>query len=79
MARWQWVDALDISDLLIGYIPGTSDINDFVQITEAGGNTTISVDANGTTGGSTYIDIVQINGVTGMNADLILDDGTLIA
>ena len=70
-------DALDISDLLIGYVAGVSDINDFVQLSEAGGNTTIAVDANGT--GAAYLDIVQVNGVTGMDADLILADGVLIA
>ncbi len=71
-------DQLDISDLLTGFISGTSDINDFVQFTEASGNTTIAIDANGTTGGASFSDIAVINGVTGMNADLTEADGVFI-
>ncbi|MCI5060686.1 MAG: type I secretion C-terminal target domain-containing protein [Alphaproteobacteria bacterium] len=71
-------DALDISDLLIGFVLGTSDINDFVQLTESGGNTTIAIDANGTAGGSSYTDIAVINGVTGMDVDMMLTNETLI-
>jgi Ca2+-binding RTX toxin-like protein len=71
-------DAIDISDLLIGYTSGVSDINDWVQITESGGNSTIAIDANGTAGGSSFIDIVQINGVTGLDADIMLANGSFI-
>ena len=60
-------DAIDISDLLTGYNYTTSNINDFVQLTEASGNTTIAVDANGTTGGSSYTDVAVLNGVTGLD------------
>ncbi|HPF78721.1 MAG TPA: type I secretion C-terminal target domain-containing protein [Alphaproteobacteria bacterium] len=71
-------DSIDISDLLTGYTAGVSDINDFVQLTESGGNTTIAVDANGTVGGSSYLDIVTINGAVGMDADIMETLGVLI-
>ena len=71
-------DAIDISDLLTGFVVGASDINDFVQISESGGNTTISVDANGTVGGSSYTDIAQINGITGLDVDTLYTDGNII-
>lgn len=71
-------DKLDISDLLIGYTPGTSDINDFVSLTVAGSNTTVSVDRDGT--GSSYTDqaITTLNYVTGLDVDTLLNNGNLI-
>ena len=71
-------DQLDISDLLTGFVLGTSDINDFVQLTEAGGNTTISIDGNGTTGGASFSNIAVLNGVTGMDADMMLANEVLV-
>lgn len=71
-------DALDISDLLVGYTDGVSDINDFVSITEVGGDTIVSVDANGTTGGSSYLDIAQLNDVTGLTVDAMYANQSLI-
>ncbi|MEZ5902635.1 MAG: PA14 domain-containing protein [Alphaproteobacteria bacterium] len=72
------LDSLDLSDLLTGYNAATDDINDFVQITESGGNSTFAVDANGTAGGSSYSNVFVINGVTGMDLDVMEIDGTLI-
>jgi Ca2+-binding RTX toxin-like protein len=71
-------DALDISDLLTGF-NGSSDINDFVLTTQVGGNTLISVDTNGATGGANFVDIAQINGITGLTADILNDNGSIIA
>lgn len=70
-------DAIDISDLLIGF-SGASDINDFVQLTDVGSNTIVSVDANGTTGGSNYIDIAQINNLNSLDLDALYTDGNII-
>jgi hypothetical protein len=72
-------DAIDISDLLTGYTDGVSDINDFVQLTESGGNTLIGIDANGAAGGASFTDIVQINDVTGLTADGLLLNSSIIA
>ncbi|HOO81799.1 MAG TPA: type I secretion C-terminal target domain-containing protein [Alphaproteobacteria bacterium] len=60
-------DAIDISDLLSGYSYTTSNINDFVTLTEASGNTTIAVDANGATGGASFTNVAVLNGVTGLD------------
>ena len=70
-------DALDISDLLTGFTGG-SDINDFVLATQVGGNTVISVDTNGAVGGANFVDIAQINGITGLTADILNDNGSII-
>ncbi|NQZ14279.1 MAG: type I secretion C-terminal target domain-containing protein [Alphaproteobacteria bacterium] len=71
-------DQIDISDLLTGYTYTSSNINDFVQLTESGGNTTIAVDANGTTGGSSYTDVAVLNGVTGIDLYQAIAADTLI-
>lgn len=71
-------DAIDISDILTGYTAGTSDIHDFVQVTDDGTNTTIAVDANGAAGGSTYTPIVQINDMAGWDADSLLLNNSII-
>lgn len=71
-------DAIDISDLLIGF-GGASDINDFVTLTDVGGNTVLAVDANGTVGGSSFTDVTQINGLTGLDLDALYADGNIIA
>ena len=70
-------DALDISDILVGYVDGVSDINDFVNVTTAGSGTDslIGVDANG---GGSFTDIAQINGVINIDADYLLANNSLI-
>jgi Ca2+-binding RTX toxin-like protein len=70
-------DTIDISDLLTGYT-GAEDIIDWVQITDNGTDSTISIDANGTTGGSSYTAIATIKGVTGLTDEATLEtDGNL--
>lgn len=71
-------DALDISDLITGYTPGVSDINDFVSVATAGSDSVISVDGNGASGGASFTDIAQINDVTGINADYLLQSNSII-
>lgn len=72
-------DAIDISDLLTGYVDGVSDINDFVQLTESGGNTLVGIDANGTTGGVSFTDIASITDFTGASAGALLNNESIIA
>lgn len=71
-------DAIDISDILTGFTLGVSDINDFVQVSVSGGDTTISVDANGTTGGASFSDIAQINNFSGASVDMLFANHSLI-
>ena len=70
-------DVIDISDLL-GYNPLTDNINDFVTLTESGGNTTLAVDTDGLTGGANFVDIAQINGVTGLDLHQMIAADNLI-
>lgn len=68
-------DAIDIRDVLEGFDAGTDAISDFVQLTESGGNTTVSIDANGAGG---YTDIAVLNDITGLSAEQLLATGSLI-
>jgi VCBS repeat-containing protein len=71
-------DAIDIRDVLTGYVAGTSNIADFVRLTVSGGNTTLSVDANGPTPGGTFVDLVTLQGVTGLVLNDMLANQSLI-
>ena len=74
-------DKIDIHDLLTGYDPVTSAITDFIHVTASGSDAIVSVDANGTTGGSSYTQIATLTGqsaLAGTEADL-LANGYLIA
>ncbi|MCH9806097.1 MAG: type I secretion C-terminal target domain-containing protein [Alphaproteobacteria bacterium] len=69
-------DALDISDILQGFDEATSVLSEFVQLSEAGGDTTVSVDFDG--GGDNYVDMTVLQGVTGLDADTMRTNGNLI-
>jgi Ca2+-binding RTX toxin-like protein len=71
-------DSIDISDLLIGYVDGVSDINDFVSATTIGSNTVVAVDRDGSAGGYGFTDVVQINNVSGNNADILYMTNALV-
>lgn len=70
-------DAIDISDILIGYTAGH--ISEFVQITQSGANTIVKVDANGLVGGSSWVTIATLTGVNlGTDEATVLGNGNLI-
>lgn len=71
-------DAIDVSSIL-SFNSGTDLITDFVQLTESGGNTTLAVDVDGTANGTNFVDIALIDGVTGLDVNTMLADGSLIA
>jgi len=68
-------DVLDVSDVLTGFNPASSNINDFLKAVENNGSTTIQVDANG--GGNSFVDMAVLQGV---NTDVmgLLSNGSLI-
>jgi VCBS repeat-containing protein len=72
-------DALDIKDLLVGYQPGTSNIDNFLKLTESGGNTTVSVDASGDGVATHFVDVAVLDGVTGLMLNDLLAQHHLIA
>lgn len=70
-------DVLDISDLIIGAFSGT--ITDYVNFDDSSGTDTIvQVDANGLTGGSTFLDISIINGITGLDEATLYANGNIV-
>ena len=70
-------DKIDISSMLVGFT-GTSILADFVQKTESAGNTTIRVDSDGAAGGSNFVDLVVLQGHTGLDLNQLKTNGNLI-
>lgn len=71
-------DALDLSALLGSYDPLQNAINDFIQVTESGGNTTVSVDTDGAGLSENAVDLVVLEGVSGVDVSDWVDDGTIM-
>ncbi|MEZ0223143.1 MAG: cadherin domain-containing protein [Alphaproteobacteria bacterium] len=72
-------DKIDISDLLTDYDPLTMALADFVQISNSGSNSTVSVDRDGTGSAYGFAQIATINGVTGLtDEDALVASGQLI-
>ena len=70
-------DAIDIADLLAAYDPMTDAITDFVQITDNGTDSTLSVDADG--GADNFVAIATLSGVIGLTDEAALEtSGNLI-
>jgi len=71
-------DAIDVSDLLSGYDPVNNAISDFIQITDNGADSILSVDADG--GADNFVQIATILNVTGLSDEANLEtNGNLIA
>ncbi|MGH1378754.1 MAG: calcium-binding protein [Alphaproteobacteria bacterium] len=71
-------DALDIADLLIGYDPLADAISDFVQITDNGTDSIVSVDRDG--GADNFVQIATLLNVTSMPDEGELENsGNIIA
>lgn len=47
-------DVIDISDVLVGYVDGVSNINDFVRFVDNAADTTLEIDADGTANGVNF-------------------------
>ena len=58
------VDVLDISDLLDGFDPLTSGAAEFVRFLQSGGDTTVQLDVDGKVGGTDFVTLVTLKGVT---------------
>lgn len=72
-------DVIDISDILTGYVEGTSDITEFVQISSANGTDSIlSIDVNG--GADDFVPIAVLYGTVGIDdVALLKSNGNLDA
>jgi Ca2+-binding RTX toxin-like protein len=71
-------EVLDLSDVLIGYDGVTSDANDFVKFTNAGGGTLVQVDADGASGSVGFVDIMLLPGGSLTNVGQAIANGNLI-
>jgi len=60
-------DVIDVSDILVGYTFGVSDINDFVRFVDSGADTVLEIDANGTVGGVSFQGAANIIGGAGLD------------
>ncbi|MWD26882.1 type I secretion C-terminal target domain-containing protein [Aquicoccus sp. SCR17] len=70
-------DAIDISDLLSAYDPMSDVLSDFVEITDNGTDSTLSVDADG--GADSFTAVANIIGVTGLTDEAALEaSGALV-
>lgn len=70
-------DKIDISDVLTGYDPLTHAITDYVQITDNGTDSLLSIDTSGS--GTNFVAVTEITGVTGLTDEQhLVDTGTII-
>jgi Ca2+-binding RTX toxin-like protein len=71
-------DALDLSDLLVGFDAGASNPGDFVQFANAAGDTTVRADVDGAANGANFVDVCFLQGVTLINANQAAMEGNLV-
>ncbi len=72
-------DMLNLSELLPGFVEGASLLSDFVRLVEAGGNTSVQIDATGSHNFSgANATIVQLQGVVGLDLQSMKAAGQLI-
>lgn len=72
-------DVLDITEIIDGFDPASDAIGDFVLITEGGANSFVRIDADGAANGQDFTTIVaRLDGVTGLNAETLYQDGNII-
>jgi Ca2+-binding RTX toxin-like protein len=70
-------DKLDVSDVLVGY-DASDNVSDFVLLTVSGGNTIVSIDANGATGGHSYTQAFVLTGIAGTTVNQLVADENLV-
>jgi Ca2+-binding RTX toxin-like protein len=68
-------DQLVLNSLLTGYDPQSSSISDFVQLLQVGSDTIVSVDVNGSVGGSSLFEVARLQGKSGLDVKKLLADG----
>ncbi len=69
-------DALDFSDILVGY---NGNVSEYIQITQSGANTIVKVDVNGLAGPGGFVTYATLLGVNlGTDESTVLGNGNLI-
>jgi Ca2+-binding RTX toxin-like protein len=69
-------DQLLLEHVLVGYVPGLSSIANFVTLRESGGDTTLSVNADGM--GNDFVSLLVLQGQIGLALNTLLADGNLV-
>jgi len=70
-------DTLDIHEVLTGFNSSTSNVGDFVSLSQRQGNTTVQVDPDGAVGGHSFTSVAVLVGVTGIDVNHLVSDGNL--
>jgi len=70
-------DKLDVSDVLVGFGAGTSDLHDFLQVVQRGADSIVRVNPNGDVTGAGFADAFVLHGVTA-TLDQLTTDGSII-
>jgi hypothetical protein len=69
-------DKLDVSAFVT--LSGGDDINDFVNLIESGGSTTVRIDVDGAAGGTNFVSMVLLENAAGLDPDDLLTNGNLL-
>ncbi|MCB1449639.1 MAG: type I secretion C-terminal target domain-containing protein, partial [Nitratireductor sp.] len=70
-------DVLDLSNLLTAFNPGTDVITDFVNLSVSGADTVVQIDQSGSA--SFSVDVVTLQGVTGLDLATLYTNGNIAA
>ncbi|MEZ5800909.1 MAG: type I secretion C-terminal target domain-containing protein [Nitratireductor sp.] len=70
-------DVLDLSNLLTAFNPGTDVITDFVNLSVSGSDTIVQIDQSGSA--SFSVDVVTLQGVTGLDLATLYTNGNIAA
>lgn len=71
-------DILEISDILTGYTEGVSDISDFINFSNSGDHSIMSIDANGSAGGSNFVDVAELRGLSNLDEASLYANGNIV-
>jgi Ca2+-binding RTX toxin-like protein len=70
-------DTLDIADILDGYYTyGVDTLTDFLQITDSGSDSIVSIDQNG--GGNSFVQVATLYGITGLTNEASLESSGVL-
>lgn len=70
-------DSINLTNLLVGFDPLTSAIQDFIHLVHNGPDDNLAVNANGAPGGTYQVQAIILGG-TGMDVNTMLADGSLV-
>jgi hypothetical protein len=65
-------DVIDLSALLDANFGASSNVADFVRVTQTGSNVTVQVDPDGAAGGANFSDVAILSGYGTANPDPVL-------